>query len=165
MILFNLKCAHDHRFEAWFANGGAYDRQAAAGEIECPHCGDRKISKAPMAPRIHTRRGHQDPRPRVPDETPAESPAESPGEQAAGEPVSLASSEEGKIWQALRDLRRAVVESYDDVGADFAEEARAIHDGTAEKRGIYGQATLEETRELLEDGVPVLPLPPDRKVS
>lgn len=165
MILFNLKCAHDHRFEAWFANGQAYERLVEAGEITCPQCGDQSVTKAPMAPNIHTRRAHHRERPTTP------APESAPPQQATDAPAtseppaSLTDGSETKVWQVMQQLRQAVVENYDNVGDKFVEEARAIHEGTVEKRDIYGQATLEEARELLEDGVPVLPLPPERKIS
>ncbi len=129
MILFNLICGHDHEFEGWFRDGATYDLQAAAGEIWCPTCGDRQIRKAPMAPRLIKGRGGAD-------------------EKAVPE-----------LREALLALRRDVEENCAYVGDRFPDEARRIHYGEAEKRPVYGEATLAEARALVDEGVEVVPLP------
>lgn len=149
MIRYVLLCGATHRFEAWFRDSAAYDEQQAAGLLTCPVCGDRDVRKAPMAPAV--RRGH---------ESDAALPA------AAGEPSD---EQAGAAWQAerlaalmraLRALRRHVEEHFEDVGERFPEEARRIHYGETEPRDIRGRASGEEVRELLEEGITVLPLPP-----
>jgi len=125
MILFDLRCGSGHVFEAWFRNGDAYEAQAAGHEIACPLCGDVHIEKAPMAPRIAKSRGK--------DEAAVQARAE--------------------VMRELVELRHKVEENCDYVGDRFAEEARRIHYGEVEKRGIYGEATETESTELREEGI------------
>jgi len=133
MILFELRCAQHHHFEAWFRDGAAYESQAAAGAISCPVCGDSAVSKAPMAPRlVHSR-----------------------GEPAPPDPDRVA----GEVRRALLLIKKQVEENCDYVGDRFPEEARRIHYGEAEIRPIYGEATRDEARDLTEEGVAVCPLP------
>jgi len=145
MIVFDLKCAHDHVFEAWFRDGATYDAQAAAGEVVCPVCGDRHIAKAPMAPKVARGGGGDEASVPASDRPPAGAPP----------PVAQA-------MRALRAFREHVEKTFDNVGARFPEEARKIHYGEAERRGIYGEATTDEARALEDEGVPfgVLPRPP-----
>ena len=131
MILFELRCSGEHHFEAWFKDGATYDRQAAAGGISCPLCGDTQIEKAPMAPRLAKARG---------DAIDAK--------QAAGE-----------LRKMLVDLKHKVQANCDYVGDKFPDEARKIHYGDTEARPIYGEATGEEARELEEEGVAVQRIP------
>jgi hypothetical protein len=123
MIRFSLRCASAHEFEAWFRDGEAYEAQQKAGEIACPECGDTHVEKALMAPSIGRSR-------------------------EAGPPMSPA-----QLRAALVELRRQVETNCDYVGQQFAEEARRIHYGESDPRGIYGEATESESRELAEEGV------------
>lgn len=125
MIVFELKCPSDHRFEAWFRDGAACDAQMATGAVACPVCGAGDVSKAPMAPRIAKGRGAEETRRRIHQD----------------------------VVRQLTDLRRAVEETCDYVGDRFAEEARRIHYGEADPRQIYGEATAEQSDELREEGV------------
>lgn len=136
MISFNLKCSSGHEFEAWFPNSGSYDKQRAAGDVTCPMCGDPEIMKAPMAPNVASRK---------------ESTLTS--HEARAEEVAK------EIVEAAYKLREHVEENCDNVGTEFAEEARRIHYGEAEERGIYGEATHEETQSLDEEGIEVFQLP------
>ena len=129
MILFNLKCATDHEFEAWFKDSTTYDDQVAAGEIACPVCGDCDVGKAIMAPRVSSS---------------AKKRAPAPG------PAEL----QRQYVNAVREVRKHVEDNCDYVGPGFAEEARKIHSGETEERGIYGEATEDETKTLADDGVP-----------
>ncbi|MDA8231603.1 MAG: DUF1178 family protein [Magnetospirillum sp.] len=131
MILFELRCSHDHHFEAWFRDGAAYDAQAQAGEIACPECGSAEVSKAIMAPRINSARGE----------------AVDVGEGARA------------LRHALRELRRAVERNCDYVGDRFPEEARKIFYGEVEPRAIYGEASAEQAVALEEEGVEVGRIP------
>jgi len=126
MILYTLRCEAEHEFEAWFRDGAAYDTQAEAGEIACPHCGSTEIDKAPMAPRVA--------RPRA-EPTPAQ------------------------MRRMLQQVRQHVEANCDYVGDKFAEEARAMHEGKIEHRGIYGEATDAEHEELAEEGIEVHRIP------
>ncbi|NIZ08989.1 DUF1178 family protein [Pseudooceanicola sp. HF7] len=139
MIQFSLKCDHDHRFDSWFQNSDAFDKLLGAGMVTCSICGSSQVEKAPMAPRVRTSRAEQT----KPEKTQAE------------------------VERALAEMRRKIESSADYVGKDFAREARDMHDGVTPDRPIYGEARPEEARALLEDGVPVLPLPftPRRKTN
>ncbi len=133
MIVFTLACGSDHRFEAWFKDSAAYETQVATGVIACPFCSDTAIRKAPMAPNLATGGG---------DKTDK---SEERAEELAKE--------------ILGEIRQHVEANCDDVGERFAEEARRIHYGEAKSRGIYGEATPEESRELAEEGVEFHKLP------
>lgn len=158
MILFVLKCTADHRFEAWFRNGDAYEAQAAARSIACPVCGDSHISKAPMAPRIAKGRGKEAP----PDPQAASSPEAAtrqpmvPAPAGAGQPPAGDEARQrfaAEMMRQLTEMRRKVEENCDYVGDRFAEEARRIHYGEADPRGIYGEASDKEVEELQDEGV------------
>ena len=142
MIRYALICEHAHEFEGWFGSSADFDDQQARGFLECPMCDSKAVRKQIMAPAVAgTKRTVQDE---------AARPAQAPT-QAHSQAMML---------EAIGALRKHVEENFDDVGDSFANEARAIHEGKAEARGIYGQATPQEVKELVEDGVPVAPLPP-----
>ncbi|NVJ71310.1 MAG: DUF1178 family protein [Alphaproteobacteria bacterium] len=143
MIVFDLKCSTGHQFEAWFRSSSAYEDQKAAGLVECPHCGSNDVGKALMAPNVASK-GNQKPEP-----APV---AASPRDPKMQEVVAEAE-------KVLAKLKDHVETTCDYVGKDFAEEARKIHYGESEERGIYGESTLQETKELLEEGVEIMPLP------
>ena len=133
MIVYTLKCAGEHRFESWFKDSGAFDEQAASGKLMCPVCRTSQVEKAPMAPAL----------------------AGSVGER------SSAPEELRKARQFMTGLRKYVEANADYVGPKFAEEARKIHYGETEERQIYGEATIDEAKDLIDEGVDVAPLPPD----
>ncbi len=132
MIKYELKCRKDHVFEAWFYDSATYDKQAAGGKVVCPVCNSRKVTKAPMAPRI----------------------ARSKGERAADEAKQAAAA-----MKALAAIREHVEKNADYVGDQFAEEARKIHYGETDKRNIYGEASKDEAKELVEEGIDVAVIP------
>lgn len=134
MIRFSLICDQAHEFEAWFRNNDDFDKQARRGFVECPHCGSGKVEKALMAPAVSTSRKK--------------------------EKIALAMGEAQKQAMAqLKNLSEKLRENADYVGDKFAEEARKIHFGETDARGIYGEATAEEVRGLVEDGVDFMPIP------
>jgi hypothetical protein len=149
MIQFSLRCSNDHRFDSWFQSSEAYDKLERAGMVTCAVCGVTSVSKAVMAPRVRPARNAA-PLP-VPANrpTPASAPPANPAEQA------------------IAAIRKHIESTADYVGGDFAREARAIHDGDAPDRAIYGEARPEEARRLIEEGVPIAPLPfvPRRKTN
>lgn len=162
MILFVLKCTADHRFEAWFRNGDAYETQAAAKAIACPVCGDTHITKAPMAPRIAKGGRSKDGADRgngAPEAVPATTPpgggatAAAPVPAMASLPPELRERIAAEVMRQLTEVRRTVETNCDYVGDRFAEEARRIHYGETDPRGIYGEATDKEAEELEEEGV------------
>ena len=133
MIRYALQCDQAHAFEGWFGSSADYDRQAGEGLIECPFCASRAVSKQIMAPAVAgtRRRGAPDP------------------------PASA----QAMMMDAMAKVREHVERSFDYVGDRFAQEARDIHEGRSEARGIYGEAKPHEVKALVEDGVPVAPLP------
>ncbi|MEI4471528.1 DUF1178 family protein [Frigidibacter sp. MR17.24] len=141
MIRYSLTCDKGHDFDSWFASAEAFDRLAAAGHLACAVCGGSGVTKALMAPKIA----------KGDTATPAR-PLRAPASEAEA---------------AMAALRRRIEETSDYVGMNFAAEARAIHDGDAPERAIYGEAKPDEARKLIEDGIPVAPLPflPPRKTN
>lgn len=139
MIQYALKCESDHSFDSWFQSATAFDKLEAAGLLQCSVCGSANVSKAVMAPRVSA--GAEEIRPLSAPLSPAE--------------------------QAVAEMRKKIEENADYVGTGFVAEARAIHDGTAPERAIYGEARLGDAKKLIEDGVPVAPLPfgPNRKMN
>lgn len=139
MIQFSLKCADGHRFDSWFQSASAFDTLKDRGLVACSVCGSASVEKAVMAPRVTTGRSKT-------------------GEKAGT--VSGALSQPGsEMEKAVAALRKKVEAESDYVGDRFAEEARKIHDGEADARSIHGEARLDEARKLVEDGIPVMPLP------
>ncbi|WP_121063050.1 DUF1178 family protein [Chachezhania antarctica] len=146
MIRYALKCSQGHDFESWFQSAAAYEKLSDAGMISCSTCGDGSVKKALMAP-----------------------PVSAPGEVEAqkdsqrGDLTAPKSDRE----KAIAALRQKVEANSDYVGLSFAAEARAMHDGDTPHRAIHGEAKPEDARKLIEDGVPVAPLPflPTRKAN
>ncbi|MBB2960665.1 DUF1178 family protein [Methylobacterium sp. R2-1] len=158
MIRFTLACDSGHQFESWFPSNAAYDEQSARGLVTCPFCDSARVAKAPMAPAVaRTDRGRAD-APALQLPVPARS-AEAPGPAEAPMPM-IAAEPERQLRALLRAVREHVVASAEHVGDRFADEARAIHYGDAEGRAIYGEASPQEARALLDEGIDVMPLPP-----
>jgi len=129
MIRFSLKCSKGHNFDSWFKSGEAFESLNGSAMVSCAVCGDTEVTKTLMAPSVSKDK-----------ERPLSAPA-SPAEQAVSE------------------MRKEIETNSEYVGSSFAKEARAMHEGTAAERSIYGEAKVEEARSLIEDGVPVVPLP------
>ena len=153
MIKYTLVCDKKHSFESWFANSEAYDKQAKKKLVTCPICDSAKVEKALMAPRL-TAKGNKRKTGR-PEAMPAIAPAAVPDTT----PVAIASPEEKEFRTKLKELRDHLVKNSDNVGQKFPEEARKMHYGETEHRSIYGEATPEQAKELIEEGVELLPLP------
>jgi len=148
MIHYALVCAKGHTFESWFPNSAAYDKQVRRGLVTCPSCGNAKVEKAIMAPQLSSRTKHDT------AETPAaEAPATAPA------PVAMMSPQETEFRRKLKELRNHLTKNADYVGTKFPEVARKMHYGEIGHRSIYGEATLQETKELHDEGVQVHPLP------
>ena len=137
MILYDLACRSGHVFEAWFRDAAAFEAQRKGRKIACPECGNHGVRKAPMAPRIG--KGASEP-------TPVKTVAPKPGMPA-------------EMVRALRQLRQAVERDCEYVGPRFPEEARAMHYGEEERRGIYGEASDEEAKALADEGIEVTRIP------
>jgi hypothetical protein len=157
VIRYNLICERRHEFESWFANSGAYDKQAKRGLVSCPLCGSAKVEKAIMAPRL-ARKDRSTPIMRPAEET-AAAPAEAPT------PVAMISPQEREFRKKLKELRDHLTSNADNVGKKFPEEARKMHYGEIEHRSIYGEASAQDAKELHEEGVEFHPLPvlPDER--
>lgn len=141
MIQYSLKCAKGHAFDSWFQSAAAFDSLKAAGHVTCAQCGSSEVEKSIMAPRVR------------------------PSRNAVAKPDLSKPASDAE--RALAEMRKKVEEKADYVGMEFATEARAMHNGEAPERAIYGEARLDEAKKLLEDGVPVAPLPflPNRKAN
>ena len=134
MIRYALACELAHEFEGWFGSSNDYDDQSARGLIACPVCDTRSVRKQIMAPAVAgTRKSNTD----------------------------LSPQAHSVMMEAMGQVRQHVKDNFDYVGDSFATEARAIHDGTSEERGIYGEATPKEVQSLVKDGINVAPLPPE----
>lgn len=134
MIRFSLHCDKAHEFEGWFRDNADFDTQSKRGFVECPVCASKKVEKSLMAPAVSTARKR--------------------------ETMALAANAEQKrLMSELKALSEKMKENSDYVGDKFAQEARKIHFGESEARGIYGEANLDEVKSLAEDGVPFLPIP------
>lgn len=150
MKVLDLHCGGGHAFEGWFGSEDDFQSQLGRGLVECPMCGDHQITKMLSAPRLNL--GHS--------RAEMKSDSRPEGSPSTGTPVAPVESPElrrmrSDWWQAAREA----VKNTEDVGTRFAEEARRIHHGDAEDRGIRGQASGEEVRQLVEEGVPILALP------
>jgi hypothetical protein len=150
MILYQLQCERDHSFEAWFKDSATCDRQLRRKAVECPDCGSVKVEKALMAPRVGKKGNARASAPIEPPAVPSV-PAPAPAAKAAVIPAELR--------QALLEVRKQIESNCDYVGDKFADEARKIHEGESEARGIYGEATDEEHEALVEDGIEVARVP------
>lgn len=139
MILYQLRCGKDHEFEAWFKDGQTCDRQLARKTVECPLCGNRKVAKALMAPRIGAAEKTEIAKPEAPSQAKS----------------VMASA----MREHLQSIRAKIEENCDYVGEKFADEARKIHYGETKARGIYGEASDVQHRELTDEGIEVARIP------
>lgn len=138
MIIYRLVCSSGHEFEGWFANSAMFDEQAAKHALDCPVCGDTDVRKAIMAPALG----------RSTEQSPA--PVAQNGQM-----------DHRKIRQFMAGYRKFIEANAEYVGPKFPEEARKIHYGETGERHIYGESTLKEARELVEEGIEIAPVPPD----
>jgi len=142
VIAYNLICGDGHEFEGWFKDSGAYDAQAKKGVLTCPFCGDADVKKAIMAPAVKT------------------SITKAKGRQEVVTPDANKPDAQ-KLRQFMAGYRKFIEENAEYVGPKFPEEARKIHYGETEERHIYGESTLGEAKELIEEGIQIAPVPPD----
>ena len=151
MIRYTLRCERGHAFESWFQSSSAYESQVKRKLVTCPVCGSAKVEKAIMAPQIVSKKGRESAAPAPAAAAPAETP------RRASTPLMMA--QERELRAKLRELRDHIVKNADNVGERFPNEARKMHYGDIEHRPIYGEASPEEARSLIEEGVEVSPLP------
>jgi hypothetical protein len=159
MIHYNVRCSHDHEFDGWYKDSAAFDRLCKRGLVECPVCGDVKVQRAMMAPAVSTRQAAL-PAPQQTPTPPTPAPETAPTTQPPAQPVTMAGGPLPDQMRAMLQRMRAEVEKRCDyVGPSFADEARKIHRGDAEPRGIYGEATPEQAEALSDDGIEVARIP------
>ena len=149
MIRYTLRCERGHQFESWFQSSSAYESQERRHLIDCPSCGSDKIERAIMAPQIVSKKGRE----------PAQPAPTAPVEAPVSESTSLMMAQERELRSKLKELRDHIVKNADNVGERFPNEARKMHYGDIEHRPIYGEASPEEARALIDEGVEVSPLP------
>lgn len=152
MIRYTLRCERGHAFESWFQSSSAYDSQARRKLVSCPACGSVKVEKAIMAPQIARKSKATDVA--LPQPAAVEVTTETP---ATAMPLMLA--QERELRAKLKELRDHITKNADNVGPKFPTEARKMHYGDIEHRPIYGEASPEEARALVEEGIEVSPLP------
>lgn len=146
MIKFALLCARGHEFESWFQSGETFDTQVKSGLVLCPLCQATEVTKAVMAPAIVG--GREAMRAKIPAQARSQT------------KVALLDRHDLQSRAMINAFRKRLFEQADDVGTRFAEEARKIHEGLVPERAIHGQASIADARALIEEGVPVLPVPP-----
>ncbi len=161
MIRYALVCSNDHPFESWFQDSAAFDGLEKRGQLACPMCGSSKVGKALMAPSVLTSRRRQDIKPPAGDPSPAALPStgQAASPPAVVQPATLLSEKERHLRDMLRAVHREITEKSENVGRAFAIEARRIHEGDGPARSIYGEASRDEVEALLDDGIPLLPMP------
>lgn len=151
MIHYALRCEKGHAFESWFQNSAAYDSQRKRKLVSCPVCDSTKVEKAIMAPRLAKKGNAKSavvaPQPVAPEAV------------ASTDAVPLISTQERELRAKLKELRDHIVSKADNVGESFPTEARKMHYGDIEHRPIYGEASLDEARDLIDEGIEVAPLP------
>jgi hypothetical protein len=147
MIHYDLRCSRDHGFDSWFKDSAAFDKQAKRGLVECPHCGDTKVDRALMRPAVAKRESLP-----VPAPMPSPQPPEMPAAVAGG-------TLPDHMRAMLQRMRAEVEKNCDYVGPQFADEARKMHRGESDKRGIYGETTPEQAEALSEEGIEVARIP------
>lgn len=152
MIKYALRCEQEHNWDAWFPSMSGYDDQLARGLVDCPYCGSKTVEKAPMAPSVVSSRAR------------AIAPVEAPIVQSDDNKLPVATNELSlrlpePIKAMLEEMKAKIEKTHDYVGDTFAREVRSMHEGETEERPIYGEATPSEVRALIDDDIPVAPLP------
>jgi hypothetical protein len=154
MILYRLRCSRGHEFDSWFKDSKTYERQEKKSLVGCAVCGDAKVTRALMAPRLGTK-GNKKSTAATTVEAPMPAPVAPPPEvqQAQQQMAALARQMPKELREALVKVRSEIEKNCEHVGDKFAEEARKIHYGESDKRGIYGETTDKEAEELAEEGI------------
>ena len=150
MIHYQVRCSRDHEFDGWFKDSATFDKQTKRGLVECPICGDTEVARALMAPSVSTRTGAVAVVPPAPATPIPDSPPPA---------VATGGRMPAHLRAMLQQMRGDIERNCDYVGPQFSEEARKIHNGESEKRGIYGEATREQAEALAEDGIEIASIP------
>ena len=154
MIRYNLRCERGHAFESWFQSSAAYESQEKRKLVNCPACGSAKVERAIMAPQIVSKKGRDRDK-----EAPVPVAAAAPADTTASASTPLLMAQERELRSKLKELRDHIVKNADNVGERFPNEARKMHYGDIEHRPIYGEASPDEARSLIDEGIEVSPLP------
>jgi hypothetical protein len=154
MIRYNLRCERGHAFESWFQSSAAYESQEKRKLVNCPACGSAKVERAIMAPQIVSQKGRPSAEP-----APAATTSTTTTEVTTPASTPLLMAQERELRAKLKELRDHIVKNADNVGERFPNEARKMHYGDIEHRPIYGEASPDEARALIDEGVEVSPLP------
>jgi hypothetical protein len=154
MIHYNLRCERGHAFESWFQSSAAYESQEKRKLVNCPVCGSAKVERAIMAPQIVSKKRRDKTEP-----VPAAAPVDAAATASTPTTTPLLMAQERELRAKLKELRDHIVKNADNVGERFPNEARKMHYGDIEHRPIYGEASPDEARALIEEGVEVSPLP------
>jgi len=152
MIHYQLRCAQEHEFDGWFKDSAAFERQAKRGLVECPNCGNTSVTRALMAPAV-PRKGNTLPEPIPATPAPAQPVQEAKARQVAKGRIPA------QVVAMLQRVRAEIEQNCDYVGPEFAEEARKIHRGESDARGIYGETTEAEAEALAEEGIEIASVP------
>jgi len=152
MIHYSLRCERGHAFESWFQSSAAYESQEKRKLVSCPSCGSVKVERAIMAPQIISKKGRE-------AAVPMPVASAAPSEVIATGSTPLLMAQERELRAKLKELRDHIVKNADNVGERFPNEARKMHYGDIEHRPIYGEASPDEARALIDEGVEVSPLP------
>lgn len=168
MKVLDLRCTHQHSFEGWFASEDDFQSQLSRGLVECPICTDKGITKMLSAPRLNlnSARGEPEQETTTTESTPSDKDSSKATDTALAShpaavpmPTEVANMSAAQLQAAWMQMVKHVVANTEDVGAHFSQEARKMHYGETEQRNIRGQATPEETQELIDEGIQVMPLP------
>lgn len=148
MIHYQLRCEQEHEFDGWFKDSSTFDKQAKRGLVECPICGGTKVTRALMAPAVSTRETAPAQAPEPAQPAPQQMPVPAPGTRVPARMIAM-----------LQRMREEVEKHCDYVGEEFAEEARRMHRGESDRRGIYGETTKDEAESLAEEGIEIASIP------
>jgi hypothetical protein len=151
MIRYSLRCERGHAFESWFQSSSAYESQEKRKLVSCPSCGSVKVERGIMAPQIVSKKGRENPAPAATEVASTE--------VTATESTPLLMAQERELRAKIKELRDHITKNADNVGERFPNEARKMHYGDIEHRPIYGEASPDEARALIDEGVEVSPLP------
>lgn len=154
MIHYQARCDNGHEFDGWFKDSAAFDKLVALGLVECPECGNKTVSRALMAPAVVTTK-----RAAIQPPTPPPSSSPAPAVPAPVPPQAVAGPMPDQMRAMLQKLRSEVEKNCNYVGEQFADEARRIHRGESDKRGIYGETSPTEAEALAEEGIQVSRIP------
>ena len=165
MIKYSLICDQGHTFESWFSNAEGYETQVKRGFVECPACQSKQVTKALMAPSVSTSRRKEKIAAQIMASQMSAAPDPAPNPAPEPQPMALLDESQQAMRKMLREMHRKLTENSTDVGDRFVTEARDMQSGDIPTRPIHGRASLEDAKALIEEGIPVLPLPtlPDER--